>query len=175
MGVVQTHLCTSRFYNSERYKLNWDALGAIAELLGAVAVIVSILYLAAQVKQSAADVRSNIIHSLHSNEVELQAKPATDLILARAVEKAFTGAKLDDDERAQFSMWFYSNMINFEQVYIEYKRLGVESDLFEAQCVRISGGLEPAISKAVWNRLRNRFSEEFQNYVQKDCLNFSTK
>jgi hypothetical protein len=155
--------------------LNWDALGAIAELLGAVAVIVSILYLAAQVRQSAADVRSNIIHSLHSNEVELQAKPATDLILARAVEKAYIGGKLDDDERAQFSMWFYSSMINFEQVYIEYKRLGVESDLFEAQCVRISGGLEPAIAKAVWNRLRNRFSEDFQNYVQKDCLDFSSK
>jgi hypothetical protein len=155
--------------------LNWDALGAIAELLGAVAVIVSILYLAAQVRQSAADVRANIIHSLHSNEVEIQAKPATDLILARAVEKAYTGVKLDDDERAQFSMWFYSAMINFEQVYIEYKRLGVESDLFEAQRVRMSGGLEPAISKAVWNRLKNRFSRGFQNYVQKHCLNFSSK
>jgi hypothetical protein len=106
---------------------------------------------------------------------KLGAKPATDLILARAVEKAYTSVKLDDDERAQFSMWFYSNMINFEQVYIEYKRLGVESDLFETQRVRISGGLEPALAKAVWNRLRYRFSEDFRNYVQKHCLDFSSK
>ena len=88
--------------------MNWDAVGAIAELVGAIAVIVSILYLAVQVKQSAEDVRANIIHSLHSNEVEMQAKPATDLILARAVEKAYTGESLDADERAQFTMWFYS-------------------------------------------------------------------
>jgi hypothetical protein len=155
--------------------MNWDALAAIAELVGSIAVIVSILYLAAQVKQSAADVRANIIHSLHSNEVELQAKPATDVILARAVEKAYTGGSLDEDERAQFTMWFYSAMINFEQVYIEYKRLEVESDLFEAQRVRIAGGLEPAIAKAVWNRLKDRFSQSFRDYVQSSCFDFTSK
>jgi hypothetical protein len=130
--------------------MNWDAVGALAELAGALAVIVSILYLARQVRQSAADVRANIIHSLHSNEVGLQAAPATDTILARAVEKAYTGERLDDDERAQFSMYIYSTMINFEQVYLEYMRLGVDSELFEAQRIRIAGGLEPPIARAVW-------------------------
>jgi len=32
--------------------LNWDALGAVAELLGAVGVIVSLLYLATQIRQN---------------------------------------------------------------------------------------------------------------------------
>lgn len=69
--------------------MTWDALAAIAELISAIAVIVSILYLAARVRQGSADVRTTIIHSLHSNEVDLRARPSTDLILAYAVEKAW--------------------------------------------------------------------------------------
>ena len=32
--------------------MNWDAVGAIAEVLGAIGVIVSLLYLANQIRQS---------------------------------------------------------------------------------------------------------------------------
>jgi hypothetical protein len=32
--------------------MNWDAIGAIAELLGAVGVIASLVYLATQIRQS---------------------------------------------------------------------------------------------------------------------------
>ena len=32
--------------------MNWDAIGAVSELLGTVTVVISVLYLAAQVKQS---------------------------------------------------------------------------------------------------------------------------
>ncbi|HIG39324.1 MAG: hypothetical protein ABGY96_25310 [bacterium] len=109
--------------------MDWNAVGAIAELLSAIAVIVSILYLAVQVQQGASDVRASIIHSLHANEIEIQSKPSTNVILARAVEKIHTDQMLTDDERAQFSMYFYVAFINFEQVYLEYKRLKVEPGL----------------------------------------------
>ena len=32
--------------------MHWDAIGAVSETLGAIAVIVSIIYLAAQVRQT---------------------------------------------------------------------------------------------------------------------------
>ena len=32
--------------------MNWDALGAIAELLGAIAVLATLLYLARQIRES---------------------------------------------------------------------------------------------------------------------------
>ena len=50
--------------------MNWDAIGAIAESLGAFAVIVSIVYLAAQVRQT---------------RIQLQAQ-AEDNITARAFD-----------------------------------------------------------------------------------------
>ena len=39
--------------------MNWDAIGAIAELLGAVGVIASLVYLAGQIRQNSRLVRSS--------------------------------------------------------------------------------------------------------------------
>ena len=50
--------------------MNWEALGAIAELIGAIAIIISIIYLALQVRQT---------------RVQLQAQ-ADDYISSRAFE-----------------------------------------------------------------------------------------
>ncbi|MBW2498391.1 MAG: hypothetical protein JRF61_14050, partial [Deltaproteobacteria bacterium] len=39
--------------------MNWDAIGAIAELLGAVGVIASLVYLATQIRQSRQQMQEN--------------------------------------------------------------------------------------------------------------------
>ncbi len=39
--------------------MNWDAIGAIAELLGAVGVIASLIYLATQIRQSHEQMNQN--------------------------------------------------------------------------------------------------------------------
>lgn len=41
--------------------MNWDAIGAIAELLGAVAVFLTLIYLALQIRQNTRAVRSSAV------------------------------------------------------------------------------------------------------------------
>jgi hypothetical protein len=43
--------------------MNWDAIIAVAEILGVIAVIASLVYLAAQVKQSTAVARAAMVHA----------------------------------------------------------------------------------------------------------------
>jgi hypothetical protein len=146
----------------------------MAQLVGALAIIVSILYKAAQVKQRAADVRANIDPYLHSNEVEIHAKPETEQILAGAVAKASTYWFLNADQRTQFLMWLYSAMINFGRVYSAYNPLGVDSELFEDQRATIASSLELAIGKAIWNHLFDPFSKRFRECMRRNCLGFTS-
>lgn len=44
--------------------MNWDAIGAVAELVGATAVVASLLYLAVQVRQSAAVSRASAFQAI---------------------------------------------------------------------------------------------------------------
>ena len=46
--------------------MNWDAIGAIAESLGALAVIISLIYLAAQVRQTRVQLRAQAEDNLIS-------------------------------------------------------------------------------------------------------------
>lgn len=150
--------------------MNWDAIGALSDLLGAVAVIVSVLYLAAQVRLGTADVRANIINALHSKEVDVSAMVATSTVLATAVDKAHTGGVLTDEERAAYTMFLYSAWVNFQAQFHEHERLGMESEHREAARIRLAGMFESPLSKAVWERLKNRYTPQFQRHVEDMCI-----
>ena len=55
--------------------MNWDAIGAIAELLGAVAVIISIIYLAAQVRQTRLQLQAQAEDNITSSAFEAYSQP----------------------------------------------------------------------------------------------------
>lgn len=50
--------------------MNWDAIGAVAELIGAIAVIISIIYLAAQVRQTRLQLQSQAEDNITSRAFE---------------------------------------------------------------------------------------------------------
>ena len=149
-----------------RAKMTWEAFGSISEFIGACAVITSLLYLAAQVRQGAADVRSQIIHSLHNNEIEIVSKPAVDTVLALAIQKAHTGGKLSEEEKAQYTMWVFAHLINHQQIKMEYDRLGVDSGLYQSQRVRLAGMMQPPLAQAVFRKIGDRFTGEYREYVE---------
>ena len=43
--------------------MNWEAIGAIGEILGAIAVLVTLVYLAAQIRQNSRFVKAATYHS----------------------------------------------------------------------------------------------------------------
>jgi hypothetical protein len=147
-------------------EMNWEAVSAVAEVMGVLVVIISILYLAAQVRQSAADVRANMIHSLHTHEIELTSKPSVDAILASAIEKAHTGQRLSDEERAQYTMWVYSCLCHYQLIKLEYDRLKVADQTGESYRLRLSGLMKPALAKRIYGSLKDRFSPDMQAYVE---------
>jgi hypothetical protein len=84
--------------------MNWDAVGAIAELLGAVGVIVSLVYLAVQIRQNTTQIRQNIeatqtaaFHQAQEQTWQLGIATAQDPELARIV------ATLAERGRAELS------------------------------------------------------------------------
>ncbi|MFT7651940.1 MAG: hypothetical protein ACI9UU_001047 [Candidatus Azotimanducaceae bacterium] len=62
--------------------MNWDSLGAIAELAGAVGVIGSLIYLGSQIRQNSRHIESSIYQSTNDVFVEFFSNLATDKHLA---------------------------------------------------------------------------------------------
>ncbi len=84
--------------------MSWDAIGAIAELAGAVAVIISIIYLAAQVKQTRLHLESQAEDNIQSRAFEAYSpvyEGSNAQIFRRGLE---TPAELSADEAFVFKL-----------------------------------------------------------------------
>lgn len=61
--------------------MNWDALGAVAEALGSIGVIVTLFYLISQIRQNTSSLEASSLHAL-MNEAQQIADWAKDRKLA---------------------------------------------------------------------------------------------
>lgn len=91
--------------------MNWEAIGAVGEVLGAIAVIATLLYLANQTRhtRTAVEVNSNM------GTVEAHSRFRQSLIgnteLANLLAKANSRAELTEGEQIQISLLFFELFI----------------------------------------------------------------
>ena len=110
--------------------MNWEAVGAIGEILGAIAVIVTLVYLAAQIRQNSRFVKAATYHSTVRARNEFNFAVATtpelSALLLRARDESIT---LDADERQRFNslMWGLFNLLEDSIVQRENGLLTPES------------------------------------------------
>ncbi len=101
--------------------MNWEAIGAVGEILGAIAVLVTLLYLAAQIRQNSEFVKAATYHSTMRARNEfnfaIATTPELSALLIRARDKSIT---LDADERERFNslMWGFFNL--FEDSVVQH-------------------------------------------------------
>lgn len=87
--------------------MNWDAVGAISELVGAVAVIVTLIYLALQIRQNNALLRSQSRQAQLSND-QTSLTVAFDHI--DILQKLSSDTPLTPDEQTRLSIVFLTTL-----------------------------------------------------------------
>ena len=101
--------------------MNWDAIGAVGEIIGALAVVISVVYLAIQVRSGSAAVSTNlrdsVFASLNEWNYRLTADPPYAAMFHRGL-KDFS--LLTDEEIPRFMHTAYSFFKLFENVYLHY-------------------------------------------------------
>jgi len=131
--------------------LNWEAIGAIAELLGALGVIATLGYLAVQIRQNTRTIRTSTYQSAldSSNRVN-------ELILANPhLERIFRLGRLDlsqltDEERPQFRMLIAQFLSVHETMFLQYERGTLDEDFWRSRLAGLRSLLtQPGIHEAL--------------------------
>ena len=109
--------------------MNWDAIGASAEMLGAIVVIVTLLYLALQIRQNTAMNASSIRQSFYDYTTRqmLQGVESSEFnaLLARAMT---TDEALSDGERAQLLRFLQAVFVGYQGAYFQYRHKALNKD-----------------------------------------------
>ncbi len=120
--------------------MNWDAIGAIAEMIGVIAIIVSLIYVAAQIKQSSLQLSRNVEASqLAAFERNIEAGNRVRELLVLHPELAhllLKGCKsyigLGDSERFRFGLLLRNIFSEMQGSYIRQALVGHDPNEFDS-------------------------------------------
>ncbi len=109
--------------------MNWDAIGAIAELLGAVGVIASLVYLATQIRQSRTQMGQNTTalrassqQAVSENLNELLVRATSDPENLRVVSLGMTDiTSLEGEDLMRFLIWAGGLLGGYENAHYQYR------------------------------------------------------
>ena len=146
--------------------MNWTAIGATGELLGAIGVIASLLYLARQMKSAAEDARRAAAQAVFTNMItvyeSISANPQLADVFVRGTENL---SALRPEETMQFSALLLGFVRSYEEI-LHYKRRGAVEDwvwesveLVVLPQLTTPGGLE------WWAKRRSWFTSVFQAHI----------
>lgn len=145
--------------------MNWDAIGAIGEILGALAVVLTLGYLAIQVRQNTHGMK--VAAKL---EIDKQFTSYTDLLLNdpdlfELQTRGLTGQEFSTIDAAKFSLLMQRLTWNFSSMHYQYMTQELsEEDWHESRLlinwITASGGF-----RSWWETNQINFSYDFRNYL----------
>jgi hypothetical protein len=117
--------------------MNWDAIGAVAELLGAIGVIASLAYLALQIRQNSAllsqtaeAARANAAVTSGNYGAEFMTEIALDADLSRIWRVGRTNPEaLEADERGRFYLLMIAQLIQMDVNYALLRGGALDKDI----------------------------------------------
>ena len=156
--------------------MNWDAIGAIAEALGAIGVIVTLIYLSLQLRSNTdmnrAVVRQNISDAMRGvTTVGLDDDSFSAMITKTGMFGDPTGGPLTPDELARFLRWTYTVLRVYENVYLQYLNGLYEKEYWETTAARITIFFSSPKTRNevanLWSKIRPAFDPRFADEIEK--------
>ena len=144
--------------------MNWEVISAVAEILGATGVIITVIYLAIQIRQNTRFVQGSTEHTLMSQEIEVYALMATHAdVYQRGCDDL---AGLSKAERVVFDNLVYSEMSQVYAGWVQHKRGLIDQGVWQAyEKSTLSSLAEPGFGEA-WESGRTTYPQDFQNEIQ---------
>lgn len=150
--------------------MNWEAIGALAELIGAAGVIGSLLYLAAQVRTgnraSAVEAKLESTRLLNDFMDLLIQRPELNQLMLKGRKRLDS---LSPDEYQQFSNMSLKAFWFFSAGHFQFRRHTLaESDWFEVRAV-IDYWLRSQGCRDWWQKLgRSMYGDEFVAFIESE-------
>ena len=114
--------------------MNWDAIGAVGELVGATAVVVSLVYVAVQIRQNTKATRQQGYHDLVTRRGELFFSEAVrSKEVASMFFKGMAGEFNDGIDSQRFVSLMINFMSHFQDAYLQHESGIVEDDVWLAE------------------------------------------
>ena len=170
--------------------MNWNAVGAIGEIIGALAVFLTLGYLAVQIRQNTKAVRASALDSSVNavNDVRIAMFESSEVAPSGRVQQlqSFRIAmfessevaalyrrglenpeELDDDERTRFRLLLHTIIWTVWNIYAQTEYGGLSSSTWAAQLPLLDRIMNSRGGIWFWGKYQMEFEEAFRIEVDK--------
>ncbi len=138
-------------------------LGSLGEFVGSIAVLITLIYLVLQIRQSRLSIASQsryyVLEAVNADMRQVQEPAFFEL-----AEKVSSG----EPTHAESTRWAYTITAWFshlEMLYYEIAEGALPAQFEETMRFRIRSSFVNPMASEVWNRMRGYFTADFQSYV----------
>ena len=147
--------------------MNWDALGAIGELVGAAAVVLTLGYLAVQIRQGSKSSRQQSYYDLVTRRTNLLNKMVESDYVTAIVIIGMRGDAMKEIEAQRFTSWSLNYVSHMQDVYLQWRAGLVEENVWLAERQFLAVLVELPGFAAWWQVATQYYLPEFISEVAK--------
>jgi hypothetical protein len=145
--------------------MNWDAISAVGEITGATAVVISLIYLAIQVRHNTEVARASTRQAIADSTMTA----GSDLIhqpqMAEVVVKDLQRRELNFEEHLQLQTRAYLGLRHFENVHYQFRAGMLSPDEWQGFRQNLKWLLRTRSFEDLWAAQKLLFSKAFQEEI----------
>jgi hypothetical protein len=149
--------------------VNWEAIGAVGELVGSLAVVLTLAYLAFQIKQSGKAAISVSTNQTRTAVTDVIGAISSNTEAVKTYTKGMSKrSELEQHERVRFDLIIFQQLRVIETMFLELREGLIPKEVFEGQwrgeqsIFRTKGGREP------WMKQKTFVAREFMEWVDEN-------
>ena len=143
-----------------------EQLGNIGEFIAAIATLITLAYLAVQIRQNTRAVRAASHHSVTDSFNHLNAIIGTDPSAARIYRLGLEGLEnLNEDEQFSFAFLMLGYLRVFETLFYQRDIGAAEEQLYESEHNSLRWAFSRAGARDWWRSNEISFSPEFRAHI----------
>ncbi len=146
-----------------------EALGNVGDFMGGIAVIVTLAYLAVQIRRSTRAARAATLQQWVAMAATVNSTLSTSPDFARLYREGCKNYEaLQPHERSQFMAFMFQNFNLFESLFLQAQHGEVDDAFFEAKMRTMFGGFAHLGVRQWWNKYAAlNFDPRFRQFVER--------
>jgi len=149
--------------------MSYLELGAIGELIAALATVITLIYLSKQIHTNNKLAISNLENKLNSRVYDRRFTVARDKEFAKFLAKDWGSEELTKAEKTQITQYVTMLIIDAREVFLQDKLGFVSDGLLKARInVLKMGIMTNPTAKSVWATYKRLVEPEFANYFESE-------
>jgi len=153
------------FGHAKGIAMNWEAISSIAEVIGAVGVVASLIYLAVQVKDNTRSAMAQTRQAISDSILQVNLTFPQNEDFAKVFIDHRDAIELEPHHKLQLVGYVYSYLRNWENVHYQYRCGMLSDDQWRGFRINVKALFQVEMVREFWNNEQEVFNHDFRSEI----------